>query len=314
VAGLQKTPGIIFKARREIKTTDIIHLHNYRTFQNIAVHYYAQRYGIPYVLQAHGSLPRILSKKALKQAFDICWGKALLRDAARVIAVTEIEAEQYRNAGVREDKIAVIPHGIAPDEFAHLPERGEFRKKHGLAEHGKIILYLGRIHKIKGLDLLLKVFAELTGETDNITLVIAGPDDGYLRELKKLAVTLEIDDKVIFPGALYEQEKLGAYVDADIYVLPSVYEIFGITLLEALACGTPVVTTDRCGLADVIKDKAGLVVSYDPKQLQDALERLLQDDRLRREFGGKGKTMVQEEFNWAKIAVQIEKVYTDILK
>ncbi|MFC1961621.1 glycosyltransferase [Chloroflexota bacterium] len=313
VAGLQKTPGVLLRARREVKGMDVIHLHNLRTFQNIALHHYARKHGVPYALQAHGSLPRIMSKKALKQAFDICWGKTLLRDAAGVIAVTPIEMQQYLDAGASQEKIHVIPHGVDTEEFASLPPKGTFKHKYGIAADQKIVLYLGRLHKIKGLDLLVKAFAELRKTLPNVILVIAGPDDGYFKELNNLVATLKLGDKVIFAEALYEQDKLSAYVDADIYVLPSTYEIFGITVLEALACGTPVIVTDRCGLADTIKDRAGLVVGYDQKQLGDALQRLLADDKLRSELGEKGKTLARDEFNWENIAAEVEKLYQEIL-
>jgi len=125
---------------------------------------------------------------------------------------------------------------------------------------------------------------------------------------------LKISDKVLFTGPLYGQEKLQAYVDADVYVLPSVYEIFGITVLEALACGIPVIVTDRCGLADLINDQAGLVVSYSKEQLRSALRRMLDDDKMRLQFGERGKLLVSEKFNWEKIAEQVEIVYKEILE
>ncbi|GAJ22860.1 unnamed protein product, partial [marine sediment metagenome] len=170
----------------------------------------------------------------------------------------------------------------------------------GLGDDQRIILFLGRIHKIKGLDLLAKAFADLPKPLDNIKLVIVGPDDGYLSSLKKLVTDLGINDKVLFTGPLYGQEKLKAYVDADVYVLPSFYEIFGITVLEALACGTPVIVTNRCGIADAINGQAGLVVPYDKEQLQHALLHLLGDDKMRSQFSEKGKSLVREKFNWEK--------------
>ena len=119
LAGFQVTPGLISKAKAKIKNIDIIHLHNYRTFQNIVVHHYARKYGAPYVLQAHGSLPRIISRKILKQVYDNLWGYGLLKDAARVIAVTPAEAEQYQSIGINENKIEIVPHGVDLAEFAN---------------------------------------------------------------------------------------------------------------------------------------------------------------------------------------------------
>lgn len=306
--------GMAEVVKREIGNFDVIHLHNVRTVQNIIVHRYARKYHIPYVLQAHGSLPRIMSKKRLKQVYDSLWGYRLLKDASRVIAVAGIEAEQYKSMGVDEDKIEIIPNGIEPSEFANLPEKGRFRGKHGLGDDLRIVLYLGRIHKIKGLDLLVSAFADLCRSLGKVRLVIAGPDDGYLSPLNKLSAGLGISNEVLLTGHLYGEEKLAAYVDADVFVLPSTYEIFGKVVLEACACGTPVIVTDRCGIASAVDGQAGLVVPYDKEQLRSALLRMLGDDKMRQEFGDRGKLLVRERFNWEKGAEQLEKVYQDVVQ
>jgi len=307
------SPGIIPEVKKRLKSFDIIHLHEYRTIQNIIVHRYAMKYGIPYVLQAHGSVPRVMAKKRLKQLYDNLWGYKLLRDALRVIALTETEAEQYKSMGVTEDKIEIIPSAIDLSEFENLPERGEFRRKYGLNCDQKVILYLARIHKIKGPGLLVKAFAGLAKELDTAMLVIVGPDDGYLPSLKELIKEQDIEEKVLFTGPLYGKKKLEAYVDADVYVLPSVYETFPLAVLEAFACGTPVIVTDRCGIADMVNCQAGVVVSYDKDQLSNAMLRILSDDEKRREFAEKGKLLVREKFNWQKIAEQAEHIYLGCL-
>ncbi|MBA7659559.1 Alpha-monoglucosyldiacylglycerol synthase [subsurface metagenome] len=304
--------GMSLAIRRKINSFDIIHLHNFRTFQNILIHHYAKKYDIPYVLQAHGSLTTFFHKRWLKRIFDVIWGRRILKDVSKVFALTPIEAEQYKNMGVSEHKIEIVPNGLDLSEFDNLPERGEFRTKYGLDANQKIILFLGRIHRIKGLDLLIKVFSDLAKFLDDVKLVIAGPDDGYLTSLKKLVADSEISEKVLFTGPLYGQEKLKAYVDADVYILPSFYETFPMTLLEAMACGTPVIVTDRCGIADVINGQAGLVVPYDKDQLRDALLHMLSDDQMRLRFGEKGKLLVREKFNWEKIAEQVEGVYRGV--
>ena len=303
------TPSIMPAIRKNIRNFDIIHLHDFRTFQSIVTHHYAKQYGIPYVLQAHGSLVTYFQKGTVKRIFDRLWGYKILKDASKVIALTKTEAEQYRSMGVSEEKIEIMPNGIDLSEFDNLPERGEFRKKYSLNDDQKLILYLGRIHKTKGLDLLVKAFAELSMHLNNIELVIVGPVDGYLPSLKKLIADLGISDKVLYTGLLYGEEKLKACVDADVYVLPSAYETFPVAVLEACACGTPVIITDRCGIADVIDGQAGLVVPYDKDQLADALSHMLSDDKMRRGFGERGKLLIQEQFAWPKITAQVESIY-----
>ena len=301
--------GMITAIKRELNKFDIIHLNEFRSFQSIIVHRYAKRYGIPYVLQARGSLPRIMTKQKLKRIYDILWGYRLLRDASKVVALTQIEAEQYKSMGVSQDRIEIVPNGIDLAEFANLPQRGEFRKKWRLNSSQKIVLFLSRINKIKGPGLLARAFAALLRDFDNIKLVIVGPDDGYLTVLKKLIQELNIEEKVLFTGLLHGRDKLAAYIDADVYVLPSAYEIFGRTLLEACACGTPIIVTDRCGIADVIDGQAGLAVPYDKDALGKALRDILNDDQMRRQFGEKGKLLVREKFNWEKISQQVEDIY-----
>jgi glycosyltransferase involved in cell wall biosynthesis len=311
VFGFNVTPGIIKRAKEEIRHLDIIHMHNYRTFQNVVVHHYAKKSGVPFVLQAHGSLTTFFQKGWLKRAFDAVWGRHILKDAAKFIAVTRTEAEQYKSMGVSGDRIEIIPNGVDLSEFDNLPRKGEFRKKYGLPDDQRIVLFLGRINKIKGLDLLARAFADLSGSLKDLRLVIVGPDDGYLSSLKKLVAALGISDRVLFSGPLYGREKLEAYVDAEVYVLPSTYEIFGITILEACACGTPVIMTDRCGITDIIKGQAGFVVPFNKDQLRDALLHMLGDDKMRRDFGERGKSLVHERFSWEKIAEQLEKLYHD---
>jgi len=304
--------GMPLEIKDKIKKFDVIHLHGYPHSQNIIVHHYAQKHHVAYVLQAHGSLTPIATNSALRKVYELFWGRRILKDASRLLAGTAAEAQQYRGMGVSEDKIEIIPHGIDALTFEDLPKRGEFRAKYGLKDNQKVILYLGRIHWLKGLDLLLKAFADISNDFDDVKLVIAGPDHGFLPTLKKLVKELEIEGGFLFAGPLYGREKLEAYVDADVYVLPAIYESFSLTVLESCACGLPVVVTDRCGVADIIDGQAGLVVPYDRNQLGDAILRILSDDKIRQQFAEKGKLLVRERFAWEKLIEQIEKVYQSI--
>lgn len=309
---LYVTPGMISKARKEIRHFDLIHLHNYRTFQNVVVHHYAEKHGIPYVLQAHGSLTTFFQKRQLKRTFDSIWGNTILRDAAKVIATTKIEAEQYRSMGVSQDRIEIVPNGVDLAEFSSLPEKGEFRARYGLGADQRIVLYLGRIHKTKGLDILAKAFADLTGLLDNAKLVVTGPDGGYLRTFRELVKELGIEESTLLTGPLYGREKLAAYVDAEVFVLPSYYETFPVTVLEACACGLPVIITDRCGIADIVDGQVGIIVPCERDKLRDAILKLLGDEGMRRRFGEAGKLLVREKFNWEKIAEQMERTYREV--
>jgi len=301
----------MLSAMKELRNFDVIHMHEYRTLQNTLIHHYAAKYHVPYVLQAHGSLPRIMSKHRLKNLYDSLWGYRLLRDAARVVALTEAEARQYKNMGVTEGKIKIVPNGINPSDFDSLPSRGEFRKRYGLSDNEQIILYLGRIHETKGIGLLVRAFAGLTKEMEGVRLVIVGPNDGYLDTLTRLTASVAVSDKVLFTGPLYGAGKLGAYVDADVFVTPSFYG-FPVTFVEACACGVPIVTTEKGDKLDWIHNQAGYVVEYDESQLKDALAAVLTNRVLAQQFQENGRKLVRQRFAWSRIVEGLEQIYLEV--
>ena len=308
----------VYCVKKMIRNFDVIHLHGYRTFQNIIVHHYAKRNNIPYVFQAHGTLPRVIPWRRLKWFYDTIFGYQLLRDASKVIALSRVEAEQYRSMGVPKDKIAIIPNGIDLSEYAELPPKGVFKKKFNIPEDKKIILYLGRIHITKGIDFLVRAYAYLINEMHfkDAVLVIAGPDDGYLKEVRELTDRLGVSKRVLFTGPLYGRDKLEAYVDSEFYVLPSRYETFPMTILEAYACGKPVIASNIGGLRELVDDgKTGLLIDVgDVDQLAKAILSLLNNEMDIEEMGSIGRQYVKSNFSIEKVVEKLEKVYEEVVE
>jgi len=296
-----------------LRDYDLVHLHNYRSYQNILAVKYANLYKIPYVLQAHGSLPRIMGKKLLKQFYDFVWGSNILKSASAVIALNNYEVSQYRHLGISSNKIKIVPNAINLNDFNCFNLTGKFKKKYKISDEENIILYLGRLNKIKGCDLLLKAFSELVTEYDSIRLLFVGPDDGFLDSLKSEVEILGLNDQVIFTGALYGQDKLTAYLDSYVYVLPSIYDTFPMTILESCACGTPVIITDRCGIADVVEGNVGYVVEFNKYQLKEALIKILSNNKIRTQFSKRCRRLVEEEFNEDLCFSKLEKAYEDAI-
>lgn len=295
--------------RTEIRGFDVVHIHEHRTFTAVIAAHYAKKNKIPYVIQDHGSALPFFQKSMFKKVFDRVWGNGMFKHASKVIALTEAEVQQYKEIGVDESKIEVVPNGINLSEYEDQPEKGKFRKKYGISLDVRIVLYLGRLNRIKAPDLLIKSFVELSKEMKNVKLVMVGPDDGCMDYLNKLLKSNDLTDEVLFTGPLYNKDKLEAYVDADIYVLPSFYETFPNTVIESCACGTPVVITDRCGISDMINDKVGLVVEYDKNSLKEGLKHMLQDDALREKFESECKDFVGKYFNIDSVIDKLENVY-----
>ena len=302
--------SMILSIKKEIRNFDIIHIHDFRTFQSIVASHYAKKYGVPYVLQPHGSITSDVSKQRLKKWFDIVFGCRILKGAEKILALNETEAKKCTEMGVEAENIEVVPNGIDLAGYKSLPRRGEFRRKYGV--DGKIVLYLGRIDKSKGLDLLFRAFAGISRKLDDLKLVIVGPDDGYLSNLKELIDHLKINDKIIFTGFISGKDKLSAYVDADVFVTPSFYG-FPLTFLEAMACGVPIITTDKGDFIEGIDNEVVFVVRYTEKELENALFRILTDDELRERFRRNCREKISE-YDWEVIVNKIEGIYSSVVK
>ncbi|CAD6491077.1 MAG: D-inositol-3-phosphate glycosyltransferase [Candidatus Argoarchaeum ethanivorans] len=291
-----------------IKNFDVVHLHDFRSYQNSVVYKYTKKYGIPYVLQAHGSTPRMIEKKRLKWLFDVAFGYKILKDADGVIAVSKEEAEYDKQMGVNDGKVSVIYNGMDIESFKTLPIYGKFKKKYDI--NGKMILYLGRINKSKGIDFVIKAFSKLVGEVNNIILVIAGSDDGYKPELEKLIEKLDLNDKIKFTGFVDEKDKIAAYVDADVFVHTVRYMGgVGLTPLEAILSGTPVIVTDECG--EVIKEaNAGYLVKYgDINALKEKMKSVIENPGEGKEMVERGEGYIRENFMWDEVVRKVEEIY-----
>ncbi|KAF5050306.1 N-acetyl-alpha-D-glucosaminyl L-malate synthase [anaerobic digester metagenome] len=296
--------------RSNISKYDIVHLHSFRSYQNNIVSKYAKKFNVPYIVQPHGSLPRIVEKESLKQLYDVVWGNEILKSASKIIAVSGNEVEQFRQVGIPDGQITVIPNGVNYVSPASLPPAGQFREQYGIHEK-HIILYVGRIHKRKGIDFLIRAFNSFiqTWIGDDVTLVIIGPDDGYRSVLEGLVEQLGLSDKVRFIGFI--PSLAAAYQDADVLVYPSTYEIFGLVPFEALLCGTPVIVTDDCGCGELIKEaECGYLVHYgDVAGLAETLRSALEHLDVNRGMVEAGRRYVEKRLVWESVVKQVEGMY-----
>lgn len=303
--------GLIFKIDKVVKNCDVIHLHGGRSFQSIILYAYAKKYKIPYIVQAHGSVLPLFEKQGIKKIFDILWGNKILIDASKLIAVSKVEKEQYLNRGIAEKNIEIIPNGIDVSEYATLPERGKFLKRYGIASDIKIILYLGRLHKRKGLDFLITAFSEILNQYQNVKLIIAGPDDGFRDTLIKQIKELKIDVKVLITGPLTKDEKLEAFIDADVLVYPGIFEIFGLVPFEAIMCGTPVIVCDDCGCGEIIRETdCGYLVKFgNVRDLQEKMVFALENSEYNNKLVENGTRYIRYNLAWEKVGESVEYLY-----
>ena len=314
---LYLSPSIISEAKRIVKDFDVLHLHCFRSVQNIVMHHYAKKYGVPYVLDTHGSLPRTHGESSfkwlLRWLFDVAFGYRLLRDASKVIAETEVGVNEYKEFGVNQDKIALIPPPFPIEEFSQLPPLGLFRQKYNIKDK-HIIMFLGRIHWIKGLDFLVESFSQLAQYRSDTILVIVGNDDGYKSNLDKLIDKLDLSDRVLFTGFLGGDEKLSALVDADVVVQTSVYEQGAWAPFEAILCNTPIIVSNNSGAGeDVKKIDAGYLVGYNNKnQLRDMMQYVLDNPTEAQKKTQKAKEYIKSALSLDKGIEKYEKLYKEV--
>jgi glycosyltransferase involved in cell wall biosynthesis len=292
---------------------DVVILHNYRSYQNAVLSKYAKIYSVPYCMDAHGSLLPISKKQILKRMFDFVWGKKILSNAAGFIAATPEEQQQYVKMGIDPAKISIIPRGIDISNYHMFITENSFRKKYKISADTFLILYLGRIHSIKGLDILINAFSRLTKAFENTLLVIAGPDDGYLLTLKNFISQNNIEKKVIFTGTLYTDEKIMALQTADLVVVPSYYESFGIVVTEAMASKTPVLISNKCGILQMLSREIVHVCECDKDKLYDAIEKLYLDENERKKYVNSAYDYTEINFSWDNVIKQYEVIFENII-
>lgn len=309
------TPHMVSYLKHQIRNFDVVHFHEYRTFQNIFAYYYARKFSVPYVIQVHGSLLSNGTKQKLKFMYDKMLGLKFLRNVAKVIAISEAEAKQYRFLGVPEQKIIIIPNSLDISETM-LPSKGHFKEKFSIDEEEKIILYLGRVHELKGIDFIINAFVKLISNgKKNLRLVIAGSDDGYLNVAKDLVTSLGCSSYTLFSGALSETDKQFAYTDSSVVVYPERHNVFGMVPLEAAAYKRPVIVSKENYMSKVVgAGDFGFSVKYgDVDSLTKMLELAVTNEALMDYLGTRGRQFIIDNFSLKGAVKNLEKLYVSAI-
>ena len=306
----------------EIKRFDIVHIHGLYRFPVTYAAWYARKKGVPYIVSPHGSLDPYLYRQSgfgrwalpLKRIYEYYFDMPNLRQASAIHFIGEKEKEktEYLKLG---SKSIIVPIGIDWSEYQNLPARGGFRRRLKLDDKASLVLFLGRINFKKGLDLLIPAFSRVVEKVPNARLAIVGPDnEGYAVQVKKWCHQTEIVSKVFFVEHLSAPDVRCAYVDADVFVLSSYSENFGITVAEAMACECPVVISDQVDIWEVVKEtQSGIVTQLDVGEISDALFSVLDNKDRARKMGENGRALIKNRFSWTIVAQQMIHEYKKIL-
>ena len=301
-------PGIGRFLRARLSEFDVAHIFGLYDLLGPAVAKACRKRKLPYVVEPIGMFVPIVRNVLLKRLYHSFYGKELLAGAARVIATSEQEVRELSEGGIAKEKIELRRNGVMKPE--RVPERGTFRRAKKIPADALLILFLGRLSGKKSPELLLKSFAALPEQMNGqkVLLVYAGPDEqGMEGRLRSAAKELRITERVHFTGPIFGEEKWAAYRDADVFVLPSVNENFGNAAAEAAAVGTPVIVTENCGIAPLLKE-AGVIIRHDKGELTQALMTLFQDGTLRAQLSAAAK-IAASEIGWEEPVEMIEMLY-----
>jgi len=297
---------------RRLPTLDVVHLHLYRSYQNILSRKYCNKHRVPYIVDPHGAVPKHKRKRFLKGLYDLVIGRRILADAAQIVAHTKVDMEDFRELGANMRKVVVLPPPFDTDEFATLPPHGVFRKAYKMEEK-RVVMFLGRIAWIKGIDFLVEGFNHLItrDKRTDVQLVVVGPDDGFKATLDEMIVRLGLGDRVTFTGFLDGEMKLAALQDADVVVQSSRFESRGFVPFEAVLCGTPIVVTKETGAGeDVMRIDAGYVVELGNKvQLADLLAKALDDPSEIQAKADRAKGCIETHMSMNALIQEYEDLY-----
>lgn len=303
---------------RTIENFDLIHITSVFLSASALGAYYAKKFNKPYIISPHGSLmERPLQYHFWKKKIYIFLiEKRNLTSAAAVHFVVEQEKEDYLKLGLPLHRTLIIPNSIDPEEFTKKTSQYLFRKKFNIAGDRKIILFLGRLHWIKGLDTLIPAFAEVLKNEPKAMLVLAGPNEAdYKKIVLELIKKYQIEKNVIFTGPIFNQEKEAALLESNVFILPSYSEAFSVAVTEAMYFGLPVITTDYVGNSVIISGAgAGFVVKKDINSLSRAVLEILKNPSKAQKMGEQGKKIIETKFVSSVVVEEFLKTYREILR
>ena len=283
---------------------DVMHNHSLWMMPNVYSCNAVKGTDVPLIVSPRGTMSdwAINSGSKVKKLFWPLIQRPALAAVTCFHATAESEYEDIRRLGFKQP-VAIIPNGI------DLPDLCKSNR-----DANRTLLFLGRIHPIKGLDMLLPAWEAVQNRFPEWQLRIVGPDNvGYLDKMKAFAKQLGLN-RVEFTGPLSGNEKARAYADADLFVLPTYSENFGMTVAEALAAGTPAIVTKGAPWNGLVENGAGWWIDVGKDSLVACLENALSQPRTELDALGKnGRLWMEKDFSWKSVGDQMKAVYTWVM-
>ncbi len=295
--------GLRRSLREKLAWADVVDLHPYGAAHTDTTVWQARRARVPVALTTHFHPPETAAHPTLRVLYDRVLGGPMLRRADRVIAITDRErcllAERF---GIAAARLAAIPGGVDTRHFRDLKRPRE----------PGLLLCVGRLAPVKGFDLAIGALAGVRGQGIEARLVLAGEDWGEATRLRRLASDLGASRSIEFAGRVDAAQRLDLYNRAQALLVPSRYESFGITALEAVACGCPAVVSDTGGLAEAA-GPAGRVVPRTEEAFAEAAAALLRDPVRWAELSRAGADHAARH-DWDRVAAAVDAVWRELAR
>jgi len=309
------SPDLAKWVARQVNQYDILHFHGIYLHGFVSAVPRARRCGIPYIVRPMGQLARwsMRQGRLRKMTYLRFVGRRLINGASAIHYTAQVEREEAEQLGIRAPGV-VIPLGVDEDDLK-LPTRGAFREKHPQIGDRKIILFMSRLHPVKGLELLIEAVRSLSTSRGDFVLVIAGEGDkAYEEKMRDMVRSFGLSGRTIFAGFVDGAEKRALLADSDVFVLPSYQENFGMAVVEAMAAALPVVISEHVNIhCEIAAAGAGTVTSCDPSQIATHLRKLLDEEPLRQRIGRSAKCLVEENYRWHRIGPKVVQLYQSVL-
>lgn len=306
-------PGIPKRLAEELLEwkPDVVHLHSVHIGPFVGLSKALKRRRIPYVVTPNGGFaPGRLARMGPKiRAYVYLFEKGYLERASFVHAVSPNDAEGLRSLGVRA-RVVMVPNGIDLNAVPSAVNAALLRERFPILKDKLVFLFLGRLDPIhKGLDILLEAFA--AAQLEKAVLVLVGPDwRGSLGRLQEQVRKLGLEGRVVFNGPAFGEEKWAYLAGADVFVHPSRWEGFSLSLLEAMAMGKPVLVSRAADPGDIGSSGAGLTIELQVDELSRALGTFARFSAGELErMGRKARVLVEQRYDWRRIASQLMELY-----
>jgi glycosyltransferase involved in cell wall biosynthesis len=311
------SPQLFSYVQKHVHKYDIVHITAVWNFPVWAAALACKRAGRPYIISPRGTIyPETVALKStlFKKIYYALFARYCLKNAAGIHYTALDEQEKVNNFLKLPTHSFVIPNGIDLTAFSDSVHTTPFASFFKQLLGKKYLLFLSRINIKKGLDLLVESFSRVVKEFPDIMLVIAGPDnEGYGSIIKQRIADKGLSNNTLFTGMISGEVRLAAYRDATVFVLPSYSENFGMSVVEAMACGTPVVISDQVGIyRDIEQQQAGMVCSLNVEEIASAILTLLQQEAKRADLSKKAVAMVRRYYNIEKVSKSFIEKYLDL--